>query len=205
MIILFVLLSILHLGVILLFPLERIGILFTKGLPIAFLIITLFKSVGIGSHLKKFIFIGLLFSICGDYILSFPEYFVFGLASFLIAHVFYIIAFSNGAKLAVEKSIPIYLIGGSLYFLLFPGLGDLKIPVLLYVITISTMVWRAFARNHSNKDSYYAGALGACIFFVSDSLIGLSKFYTPIPADRFLIMLTYYTGQFLIFRSAEKE
>ncbi|MBE7413658.1 MAG: lysoplasmalogenase [Leptospiraceae bacterium] len=204
----FILLGILHLVVSFYFPESQIGSLATKGLPILLLILYLSKKIGIHSHLKKFIFFGLFFSLIGDYLLIFPEYFVFGLGSFLFGHIFYIIGFSKGASVSVIKSIPIFLVGGGLFYIMYPGLGAMKIPVLFYIITISTMVWRAFSRSNVNRNSYLAGVFGACIFFISDSLIGIDKFYSHIfstSVQKFLVMTTYYIGQFLIYKAAEKE
>ncbi len=87
------------------------------------------------------------------------------------------------------------------YWLLYPGLGNMAHPVLIYIIVILTMCWRAFAQTDFNKYAVYALA-GALLFVVSDSLIAFNKFYVELEFARYLIMLTYWAAQSLIFYSA---
>ena len=41
-------------------------------------------------------------------------------------------------------------------------------------------------------------AVGACVFMLSDALIAVNKFLTPVPLVSFWILLTYYAAQLLI-------
>jgi len=45
-------------------------------------------------------------------------------------------------------------------------------------------------------------ALGACIFMVSDSLIAINKFVTPVELSSLWILATYYAAQVLIVHNA---
>jgi uncharacterized membrane protein YhhN len=77
---------------------------------------------------------GLLFSLAGDVLLMLPsDRFAAGLASFLVAHLFYIAAFAEDAGFgsAPLALLPFVLGGAALYPLLRPNLGRLEIPVLL--------------------------------------------------------------------------
>ncbi|HAN77417.1 MAG TPA: lysoplasmalogenase, partial [Bacteroidales bacterium] len=94
-------------------------------------------------------------------------------------------------------------IGLAMYAFLYPMLGELKVPVLLYILVILTMVWRSFAQNNQSLASRLA-IVGAVLFAMSDSIIAINKFYTPLPYAQELIMLTYWTAQALIFTSAAK-
>ncbi|MCP4294009.1 MAG: lysoplasmalogenase [Proteobacteria bacterium] len=143
--------------------------------------------------------VGLLFSATGDIFLDLDRtnYFVQGLGSFLLAHLIYTVAFVGEAEITRER-IP-RAIGVVLFTILvgsriFPALGDLKIPVSLYVFFISLMgVAAAFLRGNSNRVFF-----GACLFIFSDSVIAVNKFLTPVPFSTYLIMITYYGAQYNI-------
>ncbi len=173
-----------------------------KPIPL-FILISLIKP---STHYRKFIMIGLVFSVMGDILLeSSPKMFAFGLVAFLIGHINYIIAFKpRSIKLNLGAAILLLAFGSSLYYMLFPGLDKLAIPVLFYVLVILTMVWRAYAQKKFDAFAIFA-FVGSLFFVFSDSLIALNKFYMTLPYSRGLIMLTYWTAQSLIFYSAYKS
>ena len=170
----------------------------SKPIPL-FVLMSLIKP---NTHYSRYIFIGLVFSVIGDFLLeASSSLFVFGLVSFLIAHINYIIAFTGRNKLYSFKIVPILLVYGiGLYWILFPSLKEMAIPVLLYLSVILVMVWRAFVQRRFDKFAIYA-LIGSLFFVFSDSLIALDKFYATIPYSRGVIMTTYWTSQFLIFIS----
>jgi uncharacterized membrane protein YhhN len=82
---------------------------------------------------------------------------------------------------------------------LLPSLGDLKIPVTIYASVISIMLLFAFNgflvwENPGNKYIF----VGAIVFVISDSILAVNKFYSPIERSSFFIMLTYLVAQYLI-------
>ncbi|MCK5847469.1 MAG: lysoplasmalogenase, partial [Bacteroidales bacterium] len=167
-----------------------------------FPLLMLISMVKRDTHYGKFIFFGLIFSVIGDVLLeASPSFFAFGLVAFLIAHINYIIAFvgrDKGLNLLATPLIIIY--GAALYWILFPTLKEMAIPVFFYIIVILSMVWRAFAQR--KFDNFAKLALFGSLFFVfSDSLIALNKFYIPLEYSRGVIMVTYWTAQVLIFSS----
>ena len=160
---------------------------------------------------KNALLAALLFSWIGDVILLFADiaeiYFILGLVSFLTAHVIYCILFNNQIKTKASKNkvafgigsfaIALYLIG--MLSLLLPSLGDLKVPVIVYASVISIMLLFAFKgflvwEDPGNKYIF----IGAIVFVISDSILAINKFYTPIERSSFLIMLTYLVAQYLI-------
>lgn len=74
--------------------------------------------------------------------------------------------------------------------------GVLMFGVPIYTALLLTMGWRANARvtnvNHLPK---LLGAIGAILFVISDSLIGVDAFYSPIKHAKIWIMITYYAAQ----------
>ena len=82
---------------------------------------------------------------------------------------------------------------------IYPGLGDLLVPVLIYALVLLGMgVWAHKRRGATSTASFKLVALGAILFVVSDGLIAVNKFAYPIPAERILIMSIYMTAQYLI-------
>ncbi|TGL58801.1 lysoplasmalogenase [Leptospira sarikeiensis] len=205
--IIFPILAIVHLGVLVFGSEIFLLKLFSKIIPILYLIAL---SVGEGKWKTKagiWLGIGLVFSLGGDTILAFPaEYFVFGLGSFLIAQVAYSVSFSVGNPVHFLRLIPYILFGAAYYYWLLPGIGGaLKIPVAVYVSAICVMGWRSAAREVSSRDRWL-GIFGALSFIISDSIIALGQFTTiKLPLHGVWVMATYYLAQFLIYLSQEEE
>jgi len=148
---------------------------------------------------SKLLFVALLFSAAGDITLSLGsgEFFVFGLGFFLIAHIVYIVTFARDFK--VQKSrTPIVVIlviyALAMAIIMMPSLKEMALPVYVYLAVITTMGIFATFRNSVHKLVLY----GAILFIVSDSMIAINKFLTPVPASDYFVMTTYYLAQFLI-------
>ena len=47
--------------------------------------------------------------------------------------------------------------------------------------------------------------MGALVFVVSDSILAANKFVAPLPMAKYLIMVTYYSGQGLIALSVGSD
>ncbi|TDO83252.1 putative membrane protein YhhN [Flavobacterium chryseum] len=161
--------------------------------------------------LKKTLLIALLFSWIGDIILLFADideiYFILGLVSFLISHIMYCVVFSKQIKAETKTNKFLFAIGSLVIMLylvgilsvLYPSLGDLKIPVMVYATVISTMLLFAFNgflvwKKSGSKLVF----IGAIVFVVSDTILAINKFYSPIEKSAFFIMLTYLVAQYLL-------
>ena len=89
--------------------------------------------------------------------------------------------------------------GIGMFYGLKDGLGEMLIPVLIYMLVILTMAITAFWRNNSvGKWSYVLVFFGALFFMMSDSLLAINKFHTTLPLSNVSIMLTYALAQFFI-------
>ena len=84
---------------------------------------------------------------------------------------------------------------------LVPHLGDMRVPVMVYLCIILGM-GVAVAVGTAN---HFVVIIGACFFILSDSLIAVNRFLVPISASSLLIMTTYYTGQFQLAFGAAKN
>jgi uncharacterized membrane protein YhhN len=160
---------------------------------------------------KKILLTALTFSWIGDIILLFADrgelYFIFGLVAFLLSHVVYIVLFSKQQNTRINEKKEIFWLGIlaiiAYFFImidtLFPKLGDLKIPVIVYAVVITTMLFFAFKGSlkwATPANNYIL--IGAIVFVSSDSILAFNKFYAPITHASFYIMLTYCLAQYLI-------
>jgi uncharacterized membrane protein YhhN len=173
-----------------------------KPLPVLALLFLL-KS---DTKFKKLIYSGFIFSLAGDILLETADnLFVFGLLSFLVAHIFYIIAFLKRKTVnAIGAAVLLFIFGSGYYYFLFPGLEKMAIPVLVYIIVILVMVWSSFAQRKFDRYARFA-TWGALFFLFSDGLIAYTRFHEPVEYSRYVIILTYWMAQYLIFFSASKE
>mgnify|MGYP006446072277 FL=1 len=131
-----------------------------------------------------FFVLGLLFSLFGDLFLlgSGELYFILGLIFFLIAHVFYIIMVF---KILLEIRLKDFMIAGIPYLLLFlilinvlyDGLGSMKIPVIIYAMTISFLgVVSLLLFLQSRTKTTLLLLFGVLVFITSDTILSLNFF-----------------------------
>jgi uncharacterized membrane protein YhhN len=182
---------------------------FMKPFLLPFLLLSVLLSENFPT--KKIILAALTFSWVGDIILMFQDkgelFFIFGLVAFLLSHAIYIILFRKQQNTVDYKNKWFFPIGictilayfGLMLFTLFPKLGPLKIPVVVYAVVITTMLFYAFkgSLNWEHPAKNYI-LLGAIVFVSSDSILAFNKFYAPVPLSSFLIMGTYIVAQYLI-------
>lgn len=172
--------------------------LFFKLLP---MIVILFYAFRNAPKDKKwahwFIILGLIFSMIGDATL---HWFLVGLGAFFIAHVCYVIGFFMVAKFTKKRilsAIPIGIYAILFGIFLIPSLmkaGEqaLILPVIAYIIVISLMLFAAISTGNRPAQ------VGALLFVISDSILAWNMFIGTIPLETALVMLPYYTAQFLI-------
>ena len=152
---------------------------------------------------------GLLLSAAGDLLISISdETFLFGLISFLLGHVAYIVAFlGDSRRLYLIRGLLAYAYGAAAYGTLYTAgdLGDMTVPVLAYVFVICTRLWRASARVGEEDipaRSAWIGLAGAAFFTLSDTLLAFGLFAGQRPLGPYAVMLTYWIGQLGITLSA---
>ncbi len=165
--------------------------------------------------LNKTFFLALIFCWLGDVFLMFDQYnerfFMVGLGSFLVAHLFLIFSYRQLMVEAdefkgtqrIRLSFPIILAGSGLIVVLYPKLGDLKIPVMVYALMLTLMVLQSIFRfARTTTKSFWLVFLGAVAFMLSDSLLAINKFYQAISFAGVWIMLTYIAAIYLIVQGA---
>ncbi|RBW56718.1 hypothetical protein DS884_14775 [Tenacibaculum sp. E3R01] len=151
---------------------------------------------------------GLFFSFWGDvFLLDKEAFFVFGLGSFLLAHVIYI-KITTGflqkdltAKM-ITSAIPFVLLFGGLLYLIYDNLEEMLIPVIVYGVTIATFGASALLNYRQEKSMANSWLLlGAIIFIASDSLIALNNFYAAKHLFDIAIIVLYIISQYLICKA----
>lgn len=189
------------------------GIYLDKQMMVDFakpmLMITLFwYYYSNAKKLNKYFVLGLFFSFLGDILLlgAGEMYFVFGLLFFLIAHVFYIIMVLKIIQITKPKefiiaSVPFLLLFLVLMNVLYTGLGSMKIPVIIYAMTISFfgIVSLILYLQAKIKISLLL-LVGVLTFITSDTILALNLFYKKQSFYPLLIMMTYVLAQYLICR-----
>jgi len=161
-----------------------------------------------------------LFSWLGDVLLMFsnrlPQFFIFGLASFLVAQTGYVFLFRKTINLSGKKPFlkkkPYFLIfyiayGLIVYIALFNRLDSvLRIAVFIYMsalLGMSSMALNRFGNGHPVSFSLvFAGSL---LFVFSDTMIAINRFLVPVPYEGILVMSTYMVAQYLIMRGLLKQ
>ena len=166
----------------------------------------LFRNATINSY-SKHIAMGLFFCLVGDTFLLFESYFVWGLASFLVAHLIFLFAFikRQGWLWEPRVAVVLALIAVGVFTLVSDDLDSLFYPVLIYLIVILLMSWQGWALALNTKMEYRS-FLGwaVSLFLFSDALIAIDKFYYSFSFSGILILSAYWIAIFLIARSASK-
>lgn len=150
--------------------------------------------------------IGLIFCLGGDVFLALPQerMFLFGLVSFLLGHVCYVLGFFYVADLnpwTLGGSAIGLAVSGRVFFWLRPHLGSMLVPVIAYIIVITAMVIGAFTvfgdtRLHSA--GRFLVIFGAVSFYISDLFVARDRFLKTEFTNRLLGLPLYYAGQFLL-------
>ena len=142
--------------------------------------------------------VALVLCLIGDVFLMLPQdLFVFGLGSFLLGHIAYIVGMHVDG---VDG--PRFLIGIVVVMVLLAVIGTpilrgvragpdpaLAGPVVAYMFVISAMVASAIGVGHP------AGVLGAGLFYASDALIAWNRFIGETRHGRLAIIVTYHLAQ----------
>lgn len=161
---------------------------------------------------RRTVVLAFFFSWIGDMLLMFgwkSELFFFaGVGGFFLSQVTYIIVFLKYSlhqrKGIIERKplwgLPFLIYLAGIYLFLYPGLeGIMKPVVALYAISLIGMSAAAFNRmGLTGSKSFWIVFAGAVFFVISDSLLAINKFSSPIPNSGFLVMSTYMLAQYLI-------
>ncbi|MCC2110389.1 MAG: lysoplasmalogenase [Hyphomicrobiales bacterium] len=162
-----------------------------------------------GDAYARAISLGLIASLAGDVFLLWPvQGFLPGLVSFLVAHLFYLYAFTGGLRRGLARAPSLgYAIFAvvALGFLWSDVPGALQLPVVVYVVALVAMAAMAasMALRSGAHDIAFSrmAALGAGLFVLSDTTLAFNKFAGPIPLANVVVLTTYWLAQWAIASS----
>lgn len=146
---------------------------------------------------------GLVLSLAGDVFLMLPEDaptplppFLLGLASFLLGHLAYVVGMGVDHRSWALTGLGVVVVAAGLAVVaprVLRGVRAedpaMKGPVLAYMGVISLMVVAAFGR------SVWVGVAGALLFYASDAILAINRFFGPRRAWQVSVMVTYHLGQ----------
>ena len=160
---------------------------------------TLFATVATALNFKRggwLIPLALLASSAGDWAGAMGE-FIFQIAFFAVAHIFYIADFVSKCKFSVKRIVALVLFSAIVlpflgYVLMHIGDRVEMIAVAIYGVLIYSMGFTALLQNRRFSMFY---AIAAMLFIFSDSCIAYNRFVEHIPNATMWIMTTYYAAQ----------
>ncbi len=150
---------------------------------------------------RNLITLALIFCLAGDIFLLFDTYFVAGLVAFLLAHILFTVAFISfqGMHFFYKPLAGLLVFGISFYAFLWPHLGDLLLPVAVYVGVLLFMCWQGigwYLAQRSRASVYVATAV--VLFVLSDALLAVNKFVYAFKASGIFVLTTYWVSVALI-------
>ena len=174
-------------------------------------VILWFNKNKINQSLFYSIAVALLFAFFGDVFLIFEsDLFLFGLLSFLITHVIYILIFYKGLELKMNLKFITVLIGFILFYflliqLLFSYLNELLIPVCIYGLALILMGFGAFLRTPNL--GYKSVLFGSLLFILSDSILAINQFIynSSLQKAQVFVILLYVLAQYFIVQGLLKK
>ncbi len=176
-----------------------------SALSLLFVLTALLQPSSVPTY-YHYLLVGLIFCLIGDVCLALPREKAFreGLVAFLIGHIFYIFSFSSLIHISRWVSIGLFIISGIsalVFFWLRPHLKSMLIPVLIYIIVITVMVFGAWAVFGKFPSPTFGKALilaGAFCFYLSDVFVARDKFVNEEYRNRLFGLPLYYAGQFML-------
>ena len=182
-------------------PPDPVGFkIFMKLIPMILIIFLALTTRSLFSRTyKRIVIMGLVVSMIADGVLY---WFMIGLVTFFIAHLFYISAFRHIARkpMPVWAAIPLLLYGMAMAIWLagsqfMDGEIVLSIAIIAYISVITTMGWMAI------RTRLPLAIIGAILFIFSDSVLAIDRFVYEIPSRDALVMISYYAAQVFIAAS----
>lgn len=188
---------------------SRRGRYVTKPLASLGFILVCVLGADLGDRYSQLILLGLVLGAAGDVALMFDHEraFLAGLGSFLLGHLAYVVAFAQVQPIGEWplEVVPLPLLGALVAGRwLWPHLGSMKVPVVLYIAVITTMAIGSLALviNDSppalTRDHALLATAGALAFFASDLAVARETFVSKSFVNRAWGLPAYYGGQLLL-------
>lgn len=183
-----------------------------KASPIAILLV--YAIFTLSGSARFLVALALLASLIGDVFLALPieNSFIYGLVSFFIAHLAYIVSFvalrghiqkhsrrlfeQRGFFTAIQPAalcLTIMCFSSVMAWHILPATEELYYTVIAYIGVITLMGLSAVLWCKSKMI-----VTGAIIFIISDAVLAQSVFKAPLPFSPMWVMSTYYIAQYCL-------
>jgi len=150
---------------------------------------------------RRWVLAGLWLSLAGDVALMWPQGFLAGLVSFLLAHLAYLVAFTRVQPLAARRLpfVAYGAVGAAILWALWSGVPPgLRAPVVAYVVCLASMAAQAAVLWRAGDARAAVLALGGALFLLSDALLATNKFAGAVPLERLWVLTSYWLAQWCI-------
>lgn len=130
-------------------------------------------------------------------------FFTISLLLFTFGKMFFSFRFSHTSDFKVRRLIPfsivmfVYTVG--LISFLYDDLKDFLLPILIsYFISLLLFQFAYLRKDVVNRASYLCVFFGVIIYMISEGVMIIKTFKTPLPFQEVIIMLFYGAGLYLI-------
>lgn len=167
------------------------------------LVVQAWRSGHLPRAAATWLLLALTGSLAGDVFLMLEGLFIPGLVAFLLAHLAYIALFRLDVPWWPARRVLLAALGYALLMVAVLWTGGLpaalRVPVAVYAGVIALMAAQALGRAWVQGDTAARlVAVGAMAFVLSDTLLAVNRFLTPLPASAVWVLSTYYAAQCLI-------
>ncbi len=180
----------------------RTGYLLVKPLTTVLIIVLALLAAGPGASRYRWLTLSaLVCCLTGDVLLLDSQYFILGLAAFLVAHLLFIFSFVALDRFSWDwrPLAPLLIFGLGYYGYLYPHLQGLAIPVFFYFLFIVVMVWQGVGLYYRTPEwPYRLIAAGAILFLLSDAVLAFNKFVLAFSWSGILVLTTYWLAVALL-------
>ncbi len=157
------------------------------------------------------VFVGLLLAMVGDLFMELPgeTFLMIGIVVNTLAIISFTLYFYFSDRSGDwVRLIPVVIVMGVFYIILFDYLAELRIPVLVYCIIHTLFLWRSSARfgeAHISPTAQYVCFIGCVSVTISDFLLSLTIFGVLPDKELYAVadMILWWGGLFMLMITAE--
>lgn len=160
------------------------------------------------SNYGQILLVGLALSLFGDVLLAMKgnkKWFLLGIGAFLLAHVFYTIAFAqtgfDTARLPLAAPVVLVFLSVTTLWLRKHLQGIFIIAVPAYLLAIGLML--VFAWGNQSMTAFWWIVVGATLFALSDLFVARNRFVQAAIINRIIGLPIYYVAQLILAYSVK--
>lgn len=157
------------------------------------------------------VFVGIILAMLGDVFMEIPGelFLIIGIIVNSLAIVTFTLYFYFSDRSGDwVRLIPVVIVMGVFYIILYDYLAELRLPVLVYCIIHTLFLWRSSARfgeEHISPTAQYVCFIGCVAVTISDFLLSLTIFGVLPVKGLYTVadMILWWGGLFMLMITAE--